>query len=50
MDEWDIYVQKKASVLHLIETGSGQEAYDSWRRASGLTGGLVDDPQRDWHR
>ncbi len=42
----DVYVKKKASVLHLTETGSGQEASDSWRRALGLTGGLVDDPQR----
>ncbi len=39
-------MKKKASVLHLTETGSGQEASDSWRRALGLTGGLVDDPQR----
>lgn len=46
MNEWDVYVLKKASVLHLTETGSGQEAFDSLRRALGLTGGLVDDPQR----
>lgn len=46
MNEWDVYALKKAAVLHLTETGSGQEASDSWRRALGLTGGLVDDPQR----
>lgn len=27
-NEWGAYVQKKASVLHLTETGSGQEASD----------------------
>lgn len=46
MNEWDIYAQKKASVLHLTETGSGQEASDRWGRALGLTSGLVNDPQR----
>jgi len=46
MNEWDVYVQKKVSVLHLTETGSGQEAPDSWRRALGQTGGQVDSPQR----
>ena len=38
-------MQKKASVLHLTETGSGQEAPDRWRQALGLTGGLANDPQ-----
>lgn len=33
MNEWGVYVQKKASVLHLTETGSGQEASDSWGQA-----------------
>lgn len=49
-DEWMRYLcaQKKTSVLHLTETGSGQEAYDSWRQALGMTCGLVDDPKRDW--
>lgn len=46
MNEWDAYLQKKASVLHLTGTGSGQEAPDSWRRALGPAGGLVDVPQR----
>jgi len=45
MNEWDVYVQEKASVLHLTATGSGQEASDRWRRVLGLTGGLVNDPQ-----
>lgn len=32
-------------MVHLTETGSGQEASDRWRWDLGLTGSLVNDPQ-----
>lgn len=38
--------QKKASVLRLTETGSGQEASDSRRRALGPTSGLLNEPRQ----